>query len=1104
MNPEAQRVRDLFVKAVQLPPDRREAFLKGACVGDEVVRGRINDLLWEHQQAGSFLDRPAIALRATDSFDPTTSGAAAAAAPDGPGTTIGPYKLLELIGEGGMGAVWMAEQREPVQRQVALKIIKAGMDTCQAVARFEAERQALALMDHPNIAKVFDGGTAAGGRPYFVMELVKGVPITRYCDEQRLTPRQRLELFVSVCQAIQHAHQKGIIHRDIKPANVLVAPCDGRPVVKVIDFGVAKGIGQRLTARSLFTSCGVVVGTLEYMSPEQAELNNHDIDTRSDIYSLGVLLYELLTGTTPLRHERLKEEAFTEILRVIREEEPPRPSTRLSESKDSLPSISAQRHMEPVQLTKLVRGELDWIVMRCLEKDRNCRYQTANGLARDVEHYLADEPVRACPPSVAYRCRKFARRNKVGLAVAGLVLFFLILLGGGSGWVLRDREARRAETAQQARDSLTRARQWAGENKLALARQELAAARERLGSDRAALAGLAEEIEALGAELGRYESFLDLVDQAHEAEFPQAVAFPEASDPERERARAVPLFLGALSCYCVLDHEDWSTRLEAGLLEPGQVARVRRMAYEALLWLADDLVRRGRDHRSGRKLSPQEAAQEGLAYLRQGEAAAPPTLAFYQVRARLLNALGRKEEARKDEERVRQTPGTIALDHYLQAVAAFYARDKAPAVKHCEAALRIEPTHYWSLLGLGSCLATLGREEQDFALAASAYTGCILRRPNHALPFLGRGFAYQKLNRHQEAEADFRQALRLRPDYLEARINLAWALSDQRKYAEAEAEGREALRRRPDLPEAHVAHDNLGVALLEQAKYREAEVEFREALRLRPDFPLARCNLSNALHDQGRYAEAEAEGREALRVRPDFPEAHIAHNNLGRALDAQGKHAEAEAEYREALRLRPDYALAHNNLGANLEDHQGKHAEAEAEFRQALRLRPDYPWAHCNLGIALCRQGKPAAAARSYAEAFAAYPELADDLRVPNRYNAACCAALAGCGQPKDAANLDDAERARLRRQALGWLRADLAAWGELLEKQPEQARGRVRQTLRQWQQDADFAGVRGDALAQLPEPERQTWQQLWADVERTLRRVDDKGTKDTQRQPPK
>src|SRR6266571_3169719 len=348
-----------------------------------------------------------------------------------------------------MGTVFMAEQTEPVKRKVALKVIKAGMDSRQVIARFEAERQALAMMDHVNIARVFDGGATENGRPYFVMELVHGVPITKYCDDNHLTPRERLELFVPVCQAIQHAHQKGIIHRDIKPSNVMVTLYDGKPVPKVIDFGVAKATEQKLTERTLFTQYGTMVGTPEYMSPEQAEMSALGVDTRSDIYSLGVLLYELLTGSTPLTHKRMKEAAYAEILRMIKEEEPPKPSTRLSDSGEALASISAQRHMEPAKLTKLVKGELDWIVMKCLAKDRNRRYETANGFAADVQRYLADEPVQACPPSVGYRLRKFARRNKGGLAVAALVLFSLVLLGSGAGWAVRDRTAREEQLAQE-------------------------------------------------------------------------------------------------------------------------------------------------------------------------------------------------------------------------------------------------------------------------------------------------------------------------------------------------------------------------------------------------------------------------------------------------------------------------------------------------------------------------------------------------------------------------------------------------------------------------------------------------------------------------------
>jgi serine/threonine protein kinase len=428
-----------------LDPDRRRAYVREACGGDEARIDHVEALLAAADAPDSLLDRPAGSDRVA-TIDPPAA--------EGVGTVIGPYKLIESIGEGGMGAVWMAQQSEPVRRLVAVKLIKAGMDTKQVIARFEAERQALALMDHPNIARVLDAGATPEGRPYFAMELVKGIPVTRYCDERRLSVRERLELFVPVCQAVQHAHQKGIIHRDLKPSNVLVAPYDGIPVVKVIDFGVAKATGQPLTERTLATGFGAVVGTLEYMSPEQAELNNLDIDTRSDIYSLGVLLYELLTGTTPLPRKRLEAAAFAEVLRIIREEEPPKPSTRLSTTEE-LPSIAANRDAEPAKLSALVRGELDWIVMKALEKDRSRRYETANGFALDVQRYLADEPVLACPPSPRYRLWKFVRRNRGPVVTGSIISLCLVagIIGTTTGliWAVRERNAKAMALIAEAR-----------------------------------------------------------------------------------------------------------------------------------------------------------------------------------------------------------------------------------------------------------------------------------------------------------------------------------------------------------------------------------------------------------------------------------------------------------------------------------------------------------------------------------------------------------------------------------------------------------------------------------------------------------------------------
>jgi serine/threonine protein kinase len=373
------------------------------------------------------------------------------------GTNIGRYKLLELMGEGAMGCVWMAQQTEPVKRLVAIKLIKGGSDSKSVLARFEAERQALALMDHPNIAKVFDGGVTAYGSPYFAMELVKGVPITRYCDERKLMLRERLALFVPVCQAVQHAHQKSVIHRDLKPNNVLVARYDDRPMPKVIDFGVAKAVGQPLTEKTLVTGFGTIIGTPAYMSPEQAKLDELDIDTRSDIYALGVMLYELLTGSTPFGDES-KSAGLFELLRIIREKEPPRPSTKVSTG-ESLPAVAANRGTEPRALANLLRSELDWIMMKALEKDRNRRYQTASGLAADIERYLAGEAVQAHPPSATYRLRKLVRRNRGPLVAAIAVL--IVLMGGvaASTWQAAERTREQAERRLERENVVARARQ---------------------------------------------------------------------------------------------------------------------------------------------------------------------------------------------------------------------------------------------------------------------------------------------------------------------------------------------------------------------------------------------------------------------------------------------------------------------------------------------------------------------------------------------------------------------------------------------------------------------------------------------------------------------
>jgi serine/threonine protein kinase len=486
MNASRPQARELFVAALKLAPEGWDDYLREQCGDDTALRDRARELLQAHAEAGSFLDRPVAALAPE-----LTQGEEPPAVAEGPGTVIGPYKLLEQIGEGGMGLVFVAEQAEPVRRRVALKVIKPGLDTREVVARFEAERQALVLMDHPNIAKVLDAGATDSGRPYFAMELVRGLPITDYCDQARLTTRQRLDLFVTVCRAVQHAHQKGIIHRDLKPSNVLVTLHDGTPVVKVIDFGVAKAVGQRLTEKTVYTRFTQVLGTPLYMSPEQAELSGLDIDTRSDVYALGVLLYELLTGATPFDSERLRAAGFDEMRRIIREEEPPRPSQRLSTLDAAARStVSHRRGVDDRRLGQTLRGEPDWIVMRALEKDRTRRYESASAFAADVERYLNNEPVEACSPSLPYRATKFVKRHQGPVLAASVVVLALVLgvagtsLGMVQAWQMEQEANEQRDVAWQKEQEANEQRDVAQQQRddAQRRRDEVRAVSERLQS----------------------------------------------------------------------------------------------------------------------------------------------------------------------------------------------------------------------------------------------------------------------------------------------------------------------------------------------------------------------------------------------------------------------------------------------------------------------------------------------------------------------------------------------------------------------------------------------------------------------------------------------
>jgi len=868
---------------------------------------------------------------------------------------IGRYKLLESIGEGGHGTVYMAEQTAPVQRKVALKIIKAGMDTRQVIARFEAERQALALMDHPNIAKVFDAGVTESGKPYFVMELVKGVPITGYCDEKRLTPRDRLELFVQVCQAVQHAHQKGIIHRDLKPSNVLVALYDGKPVPKIIDFGVAKATGQRLTEKTMFTGFGDVIGTPEYMSPEQAELNQLDIDTRSDIYSLGVLLYELLTGSPPFSHKELEKAGMLEMLRVIRECEPTKPSTKLSTA-EGLPTLAANRSTEPARLTKLVRGELDWIVMKALEKDRSRRYETANGLAMDLQRYLTDEPVQACPPSATYRLRKFVRRNKRSLTMVAVVAGAILVSVGAIGWMVRDRAAREQEIAQDrsTRQTLIRER-------VTLALED---ARKRYQE-------------------GRWKEALD------DAKRAEALAATGQSDEATHgRAREVlgdMLMLATLENVRVrstqnvagfdLKGEDsgnarafWEYGIDIDALSRDEAAtriRARSIRYElAVLLDTWSHVRR--------RLAQQGSKPIGKDWkeLLEVARAADPDPWRDRFRKAVLNDDRKALIELAASAPISSLPAET-VDRLGDALIGMSAIVEAAAF--LKKGQRLHPQDYWINENLGLCLLRLSPQQLDDPIRY--FTAAVALRPEAAQSHYNLGIALKTQGKLDEAVACYRKAIEIQPTSAYAHRMLGHALLGQNKLDEAAA----AFRAAVELdPKEGFLHNELGLALLRNNKLDEAAAAYRKAIELHPRAAGYHVNLGRVLVFQKKLDEARAVFRTAAELDPTST---YAHRMLGLALRDLEMLDEAVTVFRSAIERFPQDAALRDDLGLVLL-RNNKPDEAVAAFRKAIELDPAYAQAYIHLGHALKAQGKLDEAIVAFRKAIELDPQSEELLKI--------------------------------------------------------------------------------------------------------------------------
>jgi serine/threonine protein kinase/tetratricopeptide (TPR) repeat protein len=945
----------IFIAALERDPHERDAFLDEACAGDFPLRRRIDRLLATHEKAIDFMDQPAGRLAPTSNQPPVAR----------PGAQIGPYKLREEIGEGGFGVVFVAEQEKPVRRKVALKIIKPGMDTKDVIARFEAERQALALMDHPNVARVLDAGATDSGRPYFVMELVHGVPITEFCDKNKLSTRERLLLFADICRAVQHAHQKGIIHRDLKPSNIMVTLHDGKPVAKVIDFGVSKALSQQLTEKSIYTAYGQMIGTPSYMSPEQAEMSGLGIDTRSDIYSLGVLLYELLTGTTPLDAKRLCASAYAEILRIIREEEPQRPSLKISTLGEQATVIAQHRHTEPAQLRRELSGELDWIVMKCLEKDRARRYETANALARDIERHLHDEPVEACPPSVGYRLSKFARRNVRVLATSAVLgLALLVAFGaiaGSVGWAVRDQEARRTKLASQLELILDEVKQHEAKQQwpeaLSATRRAEAllvggggdAALQRQVQDVLDDLKLVQRLEQIRLERADHEDDPKWFDKSFAAAFrgvgvdPDVMTAAEAAQRLGARIVVAPVLAVAL--------DEWGTGRLLTLDGPGARA----------IWAVADLLDADPWRRNLRTLFVQTDVKK-IEELQKNRLKLPNADTTQEVRE--------MEKLAASPELLRQPPFTFF--NFAMAVSQGVGRPDLGVAILRKAYVQY-PGDFWINLGLAWNLSQLGPDFQDEALGY--FRASLALRPQVATPWLHIGQIHQfHHKRLDEANACYQKAIALEPNSAWIQYFVGAALQGQNNWDDAATHYRKAIELDPKLG---LAYANLGNILRWQNKLDESIAACRKAVEIDPNNGEFWSRLANSL-SQKHPEEAIAALKKVIELTPNSAAGYM---NLGNVLRAQKLRGEATSAYRRAIELDPKSAPSYYGLGMNLLEGQTderKVDEAIALFRQGIDGDPKSVQCHWGLARAFSRMQNYDQAITSFHDCLQLQPTHAD------------------------------------------------------------------------------------------------------------------------------